>query len=114
MTSDTQEIMRHRIESGVDDFIIHREHENRMEMTLERTLEGVTGFAIDMPGLALRGRMALGFQRGHPEDRDALRRERRNRVGDEAVLVLGADMLQHIERVGRIEGAWNRPVEHIV
>src|SRR5450759_1244395 len=69
VTSDPDEVVGHRIESRMDHFVIHREDEHRMETTLERSFELVSGFAVDVSRLALRRSMGLRLQRWHAEDR---------------------------------------------
>lgn len=54
MTGDTQKIVGHRIEAGMYDFVIHGKNEYSMKILFESAFELVTGFAIDVTGLALR------------------------------------------------------------
>jgi len=68
-----EQIVRHRVESGVNNLVVHGENEHGMKVTLERALEGIARLAIHVTCLALRGRMALRFQRWHTEDGNACR-----------------------------------------
>src|SRR3569832_2044809 len=49
-----KEIMRHLMVSGVNDLIVHREHEDAVEVLLHQFLEVGHGLAVDVPRLALR------------------------------------------------------------
>jgi hypothetical protein len=54
MTRDTEQVVSHRVEAGMNNLVIHRKYKYRVEVSLERLLERVAGFAIDVTGLALR------------------------------------------------------------
>ena len=70
MAGDAEEIVRHRIKASVHDLVVHREHENGVEVTFQRGLERFAGFAIHVTCLALRRSVQLRFQGWHAEYRN--------------------------------------------
>ena len=54
VAGNTKKIMRHRVETGMDHFIVHGENENGVEVAVKGTIQRVAGFAIDVASLALR------------------------------------------------------------
>jgi hypothetical protein len=54
MASHGEKIMSHWIKTGVHHLIIHREHENAVEVLFQSPLKRFTGFAVDVTNLALR------------------------------------------------------------
>ena len=105
--------MRHRIEAGMHDFVVHGEHENRMEVPLERRFNA-------SPDLQLTCRPCFAVTHSLPIRAMACRRWRcplasaRRRVGDEAIFVLVLDVLEHVERIDRVELAGDGACEHVV
>src|SRR6202035_1300898 len=75
VSTDGEQIVRHRIKAGMHDLIVHREDKNRVEVLLHRRFQIRSGFAIDVPRLALRRSVKLRFERWHAKDCDA-------RIGD--------------------------------
>lgn len=106
--------MRHLMESGVDHLVIHAEHEDIVEIILEQSLQLWTGLAVDVPFLRLRRGIDLALQGGDADDRAAVLFQIAEAVLQKDAFVLRLDMLQHIQRIDRIERARHRAVQHVV
>src|SRR5580704_4239565 len=62
MCGKRYQIMRHLVIARVHRFVIHREHEDAVEVSLHDFLETGHGLAVNMTGLALRRREGLGLE----------------------------------------------------
>src|SRR6266540_3072999 len=97
-----KKIVRHRVEAGVNDFVVHREHEDAREILLKQRLQLLAALAIDMTGLAERRGMWLRLDRWRADDQDPVRRERVAQIGDVSVLVRACDVFEDVETVESI------------
>src|SRR6266478_1949378 len=59
---NSNQIVCHLVIAGMHRFIVHREHEDAVEVTLHDLLEIRHRLAVDMPGLALRRSIGLRLE----------------------------------------------------
>ena len=102
------------MESGMDDLVVHGEHEHVVKISLHGFFQFWHGLAVDMPGTTGGRCVSLALQGGHADDAHPMRRQRRKGIFEENVFILGHDMLQHIQRKHPVVSTRNRPGKQIV
>ena len=71
-TGNAEEVMRHRIIAGVNDFVIHRKDEDVVKKSAEQFFQGGASFAIYVTRFARRRGMDLRFQGGRSKNEDTV------------------------------------------
>ena len=99
IAANGEQIMSHLVKSRVNDFVIHRENQNRLEIFFQQRFQFRRRFAVYVPFDAARAGVTLGFQSWCPDHKHAVRLQ----VGDDIIqkrfFMLRVYMLNNVNRI---------------
>src|SRR4051794_5275545 len=109
-----EQILRHRIVTGMHNLIVHRKHKNAGEILLEQHLEFLAALAIAaLSSTRWRG-ILLRLQRARADNENTVIGKRTAEIRNESVFILGREILDLIETKYSIVPSRHRGLDDVV